>query len=70
MKIKKNGVTINLTESDLKIIVKEQSSMIKSFDYKSKIKTAGFTTEQEDVINDIYDKLSMLFKYHVKDPFK
>ena len=69
MKIKKNGVTINLTESDLKIIVKEQSSMIKSFD-KSKIKTAGFTTEQEDVINDIYYKLSMLFKHHVKDPFK
>ena len=72
MKIKKNGVTINLTESDLKRIVKSQMineqhhNIIKNIGkVMSKthlVKTAGFTPEQEEVINDIYDKINELSK--------
>ena len=69
MKIKKNGVTINLTESDLKRIVKSQMINEQHFKKIAKdtskallVKTAGFTPKQEEVINDIYDKINELSK--------
>jgi hypothetical protein len=72
MKIKKNGVTINLTESDLKRIVKSQminenpvniiKKIAKDTSKALLVKTAGFTPKQEEVINDIYDKINELSK--------
>ena len=69
MKIKKNGVTINLTESDLKRIVKSQmineqhfKKIVKDTSKALLVKTAGFTPKQEEVINDIYDKINELSK--------
>jgi chaperonin cofactor prefoldin len=60
MKIKKNGKVINLTESDLKRIVKEQSKEPLKMDVKEHIdQLEGRISVLEDQVKDLIESMDI-----------